>query len=289
MPRSLKKGPFVDDHLLKKVDEQNSKNEKRVIKTWSRRSTIIPDMVGHTIAVHDGRKHVPGVHHRVDGRSQARRVRADPHLPLPRRPRTLGTSINGGYQDQRAAGHACRAAPRHRVAVQGPRGARPRPRPRSGTARDVLQFCGRGSAPMVAKLLNSAVANAQHNDGMDPEELYVSACYADEARTLKRWRARARGRYTRIRKRTCHITIIVSRLPEDKLLRARARQAQEAGARRARRVAGGRKASSATSRSRAPGRRRHRLSPPRQSKSRDIVDPEAAADRRNRSCRRTGS
>jgi ribosomal protein S19 len=59
MPRSLKKGPFVDDHLLKKVDDLNNKNEKRVIKTWSRRSTIIPDMVGHTIAVHDGRKHVP--------------------------------------------------------------------------------------------------------------------------------------------------------------------------------------------------------------------------------------
>ena len=59
MPRSLKKGAFVDDHLLKKVDELNDKNEKRVIKTWSRRSTIIPDMVGHTIAVHDGRKHVP--------------------------------------------------------------------------------------------------------------------------------------------------------------------------------------------------------------------------------------
>ena len=59
MPRSLKKGPFVDDSLLKKVDELNDKNEKKVIKTWSRRSTIIPDFVGHTIAVHDGRKHVP--------------------------------------------------------------------------------------------------------------------------------------------------------------------------------------------------------------------------------------
>ena len=59
MPRSLKKGPFVDDHLLKKVDAQNEKGTKNVIKTWSRRSTIIPDMLGHTIAVHDGRKHVP--------------------------------------------------------------------------------------------------------------------------------------------------------------------------------------------------------------------------------------
>ena len=59
MPRSLKKGPFVDDHLMIKVVEMNKKNEKRVIKTWSRRSTVTPEMVGHTIAVHDGRKHVP--------------------------------------------------------------------------------------------------------------------------------------------------------------------------------------------------------------------------------------
>ena len=59
MPRSLSKGPFVDDHLLKKVDELNRRGDKRVIKTWSRRSTLIPDMVGHTLAVHDGRKHVP--------------------------------------------------------------------------------------------------------------------------------------------------------------------------------------------------------------------------------------
>lgn len=59
MGRSLKKGPFADEHLLKKVEQLNEKNEKRVIKTWSRRSTIFPDFVGHTFAVHDGRKHVP--------------------------------------------------------------------------------------------------------------------------------------------------------------------------------------------------------------------------------------
>ena len=59
MPRSLKKGPFVDDHLRIKVDAMNSSGDRRVIKTWSRRSTVTPDMVGHTIAVHDGRKHVP--------------------------------------------------------------------------------------------------------------------------------------------------------------------------------------------------------------------------------------
>ena len=59
MPRSLKKGPFVDDHLIKKVDAQNESGSKNVITTWSRRSMIVPAMLGHTIAVHDGRKHVP--------------------------------------------------------------------------------------------------------------------------------------------------------------------------------------------------------------------------------------
>ena len=59
MPRSLKKGPFVDTHLMKKVEVQNEAGSKNVIKTWSRRSMIIPIMLGHTIAVHDGRKHVP--------------------------------------------------------------------------------------------------------------------------------------------------------------------------------------------------------------------------------------
>ncbi len=59
MARSLKKGPFADESLLKKVDAMNAANDKSVIKTWSRRSTIFPSFVGHTIAVHDGRKHVP--------------------------------------------------------------------------------------------------------------------------------------------------------------------------------------------------------------------------------------
>lgn len=59
MARSLKKGPFVDDHLVEKIEELNAANQKRVVRTWSRRSTIVPDMIGHTIAVHDGRKHVP--------------------------------------------------------------------------------------------------------------------------------------------------------------------------------------------------------------------------------------
>ncbi len=59
MPRSLKKGPFIDGHLREKMEALNARNEKKVVKTWSRRSTILPEMVGHTIAVHNGKKFIP--------------------------------------------------------------------------------------------------------------------------------------------------------------------------------------------------------------------------------------
>lgn len=59
MPRSLKKGPYVDAKLMKKIDFMNEKNERNVIKTWSRRSTIVPEFIGHTFAVHNGRKFIP--------------------------------------------------------------------------------------------------------------------------------------------------------------------------------------------------------------------------------------
>ncbi len=103
-------------------------------------------------------------------------------------------------------------------------------------ATEILRDTPREAAEIIGKLLASAVANAVHNDGADAEDLYVSACYADEGVTLKRWRPRARGRATRIRKRSCHITIIVSRMPEERLLRRRSER-QAAGAQRQRRVA----------------------------------------------------
>ena len=109
---------------------------------------------------------------------------------------------------------------------------------------------------MVGKVLASAVANAVHNDGLDAEELFVSACYADEGSTLKRWRPRARGRATRIRKRTSHITIIVSRMPDERIARRRAKQSAAGAAALAPRgrLAPEPRASEAT----APRRRRRR-------------------------------
>jgi large subunit ribosomal protein L22 len=107
-------------------------------------------------------------------------------------------------------------------------------------AAEILNGVEREAAEVIGKVLQSAVANAAHNDQQNPEELYVSACYADEGATMKRWRPRARGRATRIRKRTCHITIIVSRLPADKL-ELRRRRIEAVSSNRSRRVDASRK------------------------------------------------
>ena len=120
-------------------------------------------------------------------------------------------------------------------------------------AAEVLQFTERGPSVVIAKVLASAIANAEHNDELDGDTLYVSACYADEGPTLKRWRPRARGRATRIRKRTCHITIIVSPMPDEMAARVEARQAASATVpgRRSRRAQESRRARVARSRGEA--------------------------------------
>ncbi len=118
-------------------------------------------------------------------------------------------------------------------------------------ADEVLALTQRDIARDIRKVLRSAVANAVNNDGQDAEELFVVACFADEGTTLKRFRPRARGRATRIRKRTCHITVIVARMSDDRLeiLRAKAEgaSASAAAARRARVDASRRRAEAAQS------------------------------------------
>ncbi len=112
-----------------------------------------------------------------------------------------------------------------------------------GDADDILRFVERDIAIVIRKALASAVANAQHNDSQDPDELYVAACFADEGPTLKRFRPRARGRATRVRKRTCHITIVVARMSDSQLeQRRRKEEGRPQTGRRAR--VGGRAASS---------------------------------------------
>jgi len=110
-------------------------------------------------------------------------------------------------------------------------------------ADEVLQFTDRHIAHDVRKVLASAVANAVNNDSQDAEELFVIACFADEGPTLRRFRPRARGRASRINKRTCHITVIVARMSDDRLSIVQARRERQGGT-----GASGRPQSSASSR-----------------------------------------
>ena len=119
-------------------------------------------------------------------------------------------------------------------------------------ALEVLEMAERDIARTILKCLESAIANAEHNNDLPADELYVSACYADEGPTMKRFQPRARGRAARIRKRTCHITIIVSRLDADALEALRSREAASG------RMSGGRAAAEA---------RRERVARSRQAKA----------------------
>ena len=130
-------------------------------------------------------------------------------------------------------------------------------------ALEVLEMAERDIARVVLKCLESAIANAEHNNQIPADELFVSACFADEGPTLKRWRPRARGRATRIRKRTCHITIIVSRLSADDLEKLREREAASG------RVSGGRAAAEA---------RRERVARSRQAKAERKVEEDHEHD-----------
>ena len=105
------------------------------------------------------------------------------------------------------------------------------------SAAEILAGTTREAADVIAKVLASAVANAVNNDSMNADELYVSAAYADEGITMKRFTPRARGRAAKIRKRSCHITVIVSRLDEDRLELLRVARSAQAAASRSRRVA----------------------------------------------------
>jgi large subunit ribosomal protein L22 len=97
-------------------------------------------------------------------------------------------------------------------------------------ARTILAFTPRAAATEIEKVLRSAVANAEANHGLDGDELVVEAAYADEGPTLKRWRARARGRVNRVRKRTCHVTLVLAEVPEPVRPARRSRPSKAAAA-----------------------------------------------------------
>ena len=184
MGRSLKKGPFVDTHLLEKIEVMNRGAEKKVIKTWSRRSTVIPEMVGHTLAVHNGRKFIPVyvtenmVGHKL-GEFAPTRLFKGHTTRVAEKAATVGGAPGapGGAAPCAARAAAASRPERHHdrsprdVALRANVGAESRARsgahPRQGRqpgARDP-QFTRKSIAEDIAKVLRSAIANAQNKDG----------------------------------------------------------------------------------------------------------------------------
>lgn len=145
---------------------------------------------------------------------------------------------------------------------------------RVNRAREILAFCDRGPATPIAKLLNSAVANAENNDSQIADELFVSACFADEGVTAKRWRPRARGRAGRIRKRSSHVTIVVSRMSLDALAQVERETPREDS--RAKRVAGSRANRVAASKKNAPAETADSAETENESERQDVPNESAA-------------
>ena len=192
---------------MSRIEEMNTSGSKRMIRTWSRTSTVFPEMVGHTIAVHDGRKHVPVfvseqmVGHKLGEFAPTRTFRGHCGRPPDEGEDASGASSteHGRRCAPRRSGCACPRARRASCSSTSAGAPCPR-RARCSRSRE------RAAAREIEKVLRSAVANAEANHGLDGDELVVSAAYADEGPTMKRWRPRARGRVDRIFKRTCHIT-----------------------------------------------------------------------------------
>src|SRR4029453_6507568 len=184
MGRSLKKGPYIDEKLYERVEELNRARQKKVLKTWSRRSTIAPEFVGHTLAVHNGKKFIPVyvtenmVGHKLGEFALTRTFKA------------------------RSVGVPARKARMVLAQIRG--------KP-VGDALATLEFTPRAAARLIEKVLRSAVANAEHNHQVrNLDDLRVVRAIADGGPSLKRVQPRAMGRAFFIKHRTSHLTIAVS-------------------------------------------------------------------------------
>ena len=212
MARSLKKGPFADASLLKKVDAMNQSGDKSVIKTWSRRSTIFPSFVGHTFAVHDGRRHVPVyvtedmVGHKLGEFVATRTYRGHGKDEKKSKVRSQIKRERNANKDNRPSAklsYARCSVTKACFVLDAIRGKDVE------TALGILEYNPRYASEIIGKLLKSAIANAENNNGMNRENLYVAECYADKGPTMKRIQPRAQGRAYRIEKRQCHITVVL--------------------------------------------------------------------------------
>ena len=205
MGRSVSKGPFVDGHLMDKVVAMNDRNEKKVMRTWSRRSTILPDFIGHTIAVHNGKKFIPVyvtenmVGHKLGEFSPTRTFNGH-----------VGKSEKSGkYEidmEARAEARYIRISPQKaRLVIDLIRGQQ------AGKAINILRSTNKRIAPTVEKVLRSAIANAENKStDVDVDRLYISEAYVNEGPRMKRIRPAPMGRAYRYQRRIAHIVVKVS-------------------------------------------------------------------------------
>jgi large subunit ribosomal protein L22 len=203
MTRSLKKGPFVDHHLVAKTEKAVATKDKKPIKTWSRRSMILPDFIGLTIAVHNGKQHVPVyitdqmVGHKLGEFALTRTFKGHPA------DKKVQKKL-GGTMETRATLRGVRlSVDKGRLVADLIRGKK------VDQALNILQFTQKKAAVIIKKVLESAIANAEHNDGADIDELKVKTIYVEQGASLRRFTARAKGRGNQIRKPTCHVYVTV--------------------------------------------------------------------------------
>ena len=205
MSRSVKKGPYVEARLLGRVQEMNKRSERKVLKTWSRASVVFPDFIGHTVAVYNGRKHVPVfvtenmVGHRFG-------EFAHPHLPRARARRPTARLRSGRGRTVRVSATAKYLRGSTRKADLVVRAIRGR---RAEDAATILRFMPQGAARDVARVLASATANAENNHNLPADSLFIVEALANEGPTMKRWKPRAQGRAFPIHKPMTHITIVL--------------------------------------------------------------------------------
>ena len=209
MARSIKKGPFVDGHLLAKVDAARATNDKKPIRTWSRRSTITPDFVGLTIAVHNGKQHIPVyvsenmVGHKLGEFALTRTFKGHSSDKKVAAPAAPPKKLENAMETKAILRGVRLSAQKGRLVADQIRGLP------VDKALNVLAFSPKKGAVIIKKVLESAIANAEHNDGADVDELRVKTIYVDKAESLRRFTARAKGRGNVIMKQTCHIHVVV--------------------------------------------------------------------------------
>jgi len=208
MSRSIWKGPFVDPSLLKKVEKLKDQSNKPPIKTWSRKSTIIPEFVGYSFLIHNGKKFIPikiseeMVGHKLGEFSPTRQFSG--HTPADKKAAQTASQGTSAASTTTTPSTTKPKARKINLLLKNIRGKK------ADIAVRDLSFARQRIAFDIKKTVQSAIANAENNNQYDIDNLYISEAYVGKSIVLKRFRARAKGRASAIRKPYSNLTIVLS-------------------------------------------------------------------------------